>query len=277
MRALGRLVRSPLALLGAAIVLSWVLVAALAPILAPYDPNATISPFNLPMSFAPFFEGSRFWLGTDQLGRDVLSRIVWGARNVLVYSLVATAAAHAVGVTLGLVAGFRGGWIDEVLSRIADVILSFPVLVLYVIVIATIGPSALNIVLAVTFASAPGIMRIVRALTLEVREREYVAAARQRGESAAFIMYAEILPSIRAPLIVNGCLLLGYVVITMGALGFLGLGLPPPDPDWGGMINESRTVALSYPHMTVFPCIALSSLVLGFNLLADGIRRQSGT
>jgi peptide/nickel transport system permease protein len=178
---------------------------------------------------------------------------------------------------LGLVAGFRGGWIDEVLSRIADVILSFPVLVLYVIVIATIGPSALNIVLAVTFASAPGIMRIVRALTLEVREREYVAAARQRGESAAFIMYAEILPSIRAPLIVNGCLLLGYVVITMGALGFLGLGLPPPDPDWGGMINESRTVALSYPHMTVFPCIALSSLVLGFNLLADGIRRQSGT
>ena len=276
MSALLVLRRSPMALAGALIVLFWVVVAALAPVIAPFDPNATMSPFNLPLSFPPFFQGTRFWLGTDQLGRDILSRIVWGARPVLIYAPLSTAAAYVVGVTLGLVAGYRGGWADGVLSRIGDVILSFPVLVLYVVVIASVGPSALNIVLAVTFASAPGIMRITRALTLDMRERDYVAAAKLRGESSLYIMAVEILPSIRGPLVVNACLLLGYVVITIGVLGFLGLGLPPPDPDWGGMISQGRAVALSFPHMTVFPCVALSSLVLGFNMLADGLKRGAG-
>jgi ABC-type dipeptide/oligopeptide/nickel transport system permease subunit len=267
------LIRSPIALLGAVVVLFWIVVAVFAPVLAPFDPNATISPFNAPLSFPPFFEGTRFWLGTDQLGRDILSRIIWGSRTVLVLAPGATAAAYVVGIALGLAAGYKRGWVDEVLSRIGDLILSFPVLVLYVVIIATVGPSALNILIAMIFANTPGIMRIVRGLVLEVAARDFVAAARLRGESGVYVGLFEILPNLGGPLIVDACLRLGYVVITIGALGFLGLGLPPPDPDWGGMINEGRRVALSFPYMTVAPCAALSSLVLGFNLLADGLRR----
>jgi peptide/nickel transport system permease protein len=176
---------------------------------------------------------------------------------------------------MGLAAGYRRGRTDDILSFIANVILSFPVLVLYVIIIATIGASAVNILVAVTFASAPGIFRIVRGLALDLRNREYVFAAETRGESPWRIMMIEILPNARGPLIVDACLRLGYVIITIGVLGFLGLGLPPPDPDWGGMINETRQMAMSFPHMTIFPGIAISSLVLGFNLLADGLREVS--
>jgi peptide/nickel transport system permease protein len=157
----------------------------------------------------------------------------------------------------------------------ANVILSFPVLVLYIIIIATIGASGTNIVIAVTFASAPGIMRIVRGLVLDLRHREYVFAAETRGETPWRIMLVEILPNARGPLIVDACLRLGYVVITIGTLGFLGLGLPPPDPDWGGMVSETRQFAMFMPHMAIYPCIAISSLVLGFNLLADGLREVS--
>jgi len=263
------LARRPAVVLGGALVAGWVGVALLAPWLAPFDPNATLAPFRLPGAPAP--GGGAFWLGTDHIGRDILSRILWGARTVLVYAPLATACAYAVGVTLGLLAGYRRGWTDEALSRLGDVVLAFPVLVLYILVIATFGASGANIVLAVTFAGAPGILRIVRGLVLELREQDFVAAARLRGESAAFIMFVEILPNLRRPLVVDGCLRLGYVVITIGVLGFLGLGLPPPDPDWGGMINETRAMTLSFPHMALFPCAALSSLVLGLNLLADGL------
>ena len=153
--------------------------------------------------------------------------------------------------------------------------LSFPVLVLYIIIIATVGASGLNIIIAITFASAPGVMRIVRGLVLDLRNRDYVAAAQTRGEPTWRIMLVEILPNARGPLIVDACLRLGYVIITIGVLGFLGLGLPPPDPDWGGMVNETRQMAMAFPHMTLFPCIAISSLILGFNLLADGLREIS--
>ena len=173
---------------------------------------------------------------------------------------------------MGLAAGYKRGMVDDVLSFIGNVILSFPILVLYVVIIATIGASPVNIVLAVTFASAPGIMRIVRGLVLDLRNREYVYAAETRGESTWRIMLVEILPNARGPLIVDSCLRLGYVIITIGVLGFLGLGLPPPTPDWGGMIAENRAMALTFPHVALFPCLAISSLVLGFNLLADGLR-----
>ncbi|MFQ5755054.1 MAG: ABC transporter permease, partial [Acidiferrobacterales bacterium] len=168
-----------------------------------------------------------------------------------------------------------GGWIDDLLSGIADIILSFPVLVLYIIIIATFGASPINIILAITFATGPVVMRIVRGLVLDLKNRDYVAAAQTRGESSWRIMLVEILPNARGPLIVDACLRLGYVIITIGVLGFLGLGLPPPDPDWGGMINETRQMAMFAPHMTLFPCIAISSLILGFNLLADGLREIS--
>ena len=258
---------------GVAIVLFWTLIAIFAPLIATFDPNATIMPFAKPGALNP--AGGTFWLGTDHIGRDIFSRVVWGTRTVLIYAPLATFCAYVVGILMGLAAGYQRGWVDEVLSRIADIILSFPVLVLYILIITMFGSSGINIVLAITFASSPGIMRIVRGLVLDLRNRDYVAAAQTRGETAWYIMLIEILPNARGPLIVDACLRLGYVIITIGVLGFLGLGLPPPDPDWGGMINEARSMALAFPHMTLIPCIAISSLILGFNLLADGLREIS--
>ncbi len=261
-------------MIGTGIIGFWVVIALLAPLIAPFDPNTPLQPFAKPLTEYVNGDGI-FWLGTDHLGRDILSRVIWGSRTVLFYAPLATASAYFVGILMGLAAGYYRGRVDEFLSFLANVILSFPVLVLYILVITTIGSSGINIVIAITFASAPGIMRIVRGLVLDLRNRDYVAAAQTRGESSWYIMLVEILPNARGPLIVDTCLRLGYVVITIGVLGFLGLGLPPPAPDWGGMINEARSIALAFPHMTVIPCIAISSLVLGFNLLADGLREIS--
>jgi ABC-type dipeptide/oligopeptide/nickel transport system permease subunit len=273
LKSFGLLRESWVGMVGAFLVLFWVMVAILAPLLATFDPNSSIQPFAKPGMAAA--KGGTFWLGTDHIGRDIMSRIIWGSRTVLIYAPLATLSAYTVGILMGLAAGYRGGWVDDVLSRIADIILSFPVLVLYIIIIATIGASGINIIIAITFASSPGIMRIVRGLVLDLRNRDYVAAAQTRGESDWKVMLVEILPNARGPLIVDACLRLGYVIITIGVLGFLGLGLPPPDPDWGGMVNETRQMAMAFPHMTLFPCIAISSLILGFNLMADGLREIS--
>jgi len=268
--ALTQLRRSWVGLIGLGILLFWILAALCAPWLAPFPPNAMLLPFAPPGTrFAP---GGVFLLGTDHLGRDILSRILYGARTVLLYAPLATTCAYAVGIIMGLAAGYKRGWVDALLSGVSDIVLAFPVLVLYVLIIATIGASAVNIVLAITFASAPGIMRLVRGLTLDLRQRDYVAAAQLRGESVWRIMLVELLPNALGPLIVDACLRLGYVTITIGVLGFLGLGLPPPTPDWGSMINETRTMAQVFPWMALFPCLAISSLVLGLNLLADGLR-----
>jgi peptide/nickel transport system permease protein len=273
LKSFGLLRESWVGMVGTFLVLFWVMVAILAPLLAPFDPNSMIQPFAKPGIAAA--KGGTFWLGTDHIGRDILSRIIWGSRTVLIYAPLATLSAYTLGILMGLAAGYRGGWVDDILSRIADIILSFPVLVLYIIIIATIGSSGINIIIAITFASSPGIMRIVRGLVLDLRNRDYVAAAQTRGESDWKVMLVEILPNARGPLIVDACLRLGYVIITIGVLGFLGLGLPPPDPDWGGMVNETRQMAMAFPHMTLFPCVAISSLILGFNLLADGLREIS--
>ncbi len=272
-KSFGLLRESWVGMIGVFLVLFWVIVAIFAPLIAQFDPNSSIQPFAKPGVVAA--SGGTFWLGTDHMGRDILSRLVWGSRTVLFYAPIATFSAYTVGILMGLMAGYRGGLVDDILSRISDIILSFPVLVLYIIVIATIGASGFNIVIAITFASSPGIMRIVRGLVLDLRNRDYVAAAQTRGETDWRIMLVEILPNARGPLIVDACLRLGYVIITIGVLGFLGLGLPPPDPDWGGMVNETRQMAMVYPHMTLAPCIAISSLILGFNLLADGLREIS--
>jgi len=275
-RAILLLRESKVGMVGAAICLFWVLAALFAPLVAPFDPIATMQPMALPgAAFARGEPGQIFLLGTDHLGRDILSRIIYGSRTVMIYAPLATVCAYLVGILMGLPGGYFRGWVDAVLSFFANVILSFPVLVLYVIIITVFGASGINIVLAVVFASAPGIFRIVRGLTLDLRSRDYVAAAQVRGENAWYIMLVEILPNAKGPLIVDSCLRLGYVTITIGVLGFLGLGLPPPTPDWGGMIAETYRMAQVFPHMAVFPCIALSSLVLGLNLLADGLREIS--
>ncbi len=275
-RAVLLLRESPVGMIGASICAFWVVVAVFAPWIAPYDPLATMQPMAMPgAAYARGEPGQIFILGTDHLGRDILSRIIHGSRTVMIYAPLATFCAYMVGILMGLPGGYFRGWVDAVLSFVANVILSFPVLVLYVIIITVFGASGINIVLAVVFASAPGIFRIVRGLTLDLRSRDYVAAAQVRGESAWYIMLVEILPNAKGPLIVDACLRLGYVTITIGVLGFLGLGLPPPTPDWGGMIAETYKMAQAFPHMALFPCIALSSLVLGLNLLADGLREIS--
>ena len=256
---------------GGGIVLVWVLAALFAPWCAPFPPNATLEPFAPPGTVS--VDGRVFWLGTDHLGRDLLSRLLYGARTVLLYAPLATGCAYALGITTGLLAGYKQGWIDALLSRLGDIVLAFPVLVLYIMVIAMVGASGMNVVLAITFASAPGIMRLVRGLTRELCQHSYVAAARLRGESTGYILLLEILPNVRGPLLVDACLRLGYVISAIGVLGFLGLGLPPPEPDWGSMVYETRTMAQVFPWMPLCPTLAIVSLILGLNCLADGWHR----
>jgi peptide/nickel transport system permease protein len=259
---------------GLIILMFWVAMAVLAPILPLYDPNAQVAPMQPLFASAPDGSGT-FWLGTDFKGRDILSRIIWGSQRVLFWASLATAVAYVVGMAMGAAAGYLGGWWDEVISFFGNVLLSFPVMVLYIIIITKLGPSPFNIVIAVTFASAPGIMRIVRGLVLDIRTRDYVFAAQTRGESPLYVMLVELLPNARGPLIVDACLRMGYTIIALATLGFLGLGLPPPDPDWGAMIAESVPMGAFAGHAMVIPAIAVSSLVLGFNLLADGLREIS--
>jgi len=262
-----RLAESVPALVGVGIVGFWVAAALLAPMIAPYPPNA-----NDFAALANPRPSAAHWLGTDHLGRDLLSRILWGARTVLAVAPVAVFGAAILGSLLGLCAGYYRGWVDLVVSRVCDVVLTFPVIILYMIILATFGSSALNIIGVLTLTKAPIIARIVRGVTLELREREYVAAAKMRGESGLYIMLVEILPNARGPLIVDMCLRMGFNIVIIGVLGFLGIGLPPPDPDWGGMVKDTYGMMSVYPHMALIPCAAISSLVIGFNLLAIGLR-----
>ena len=257
--------RQPGLIVGVAVVGLWVFVAVFAPLLAPRDPLVSFAPLLRPGA-------SGFPLGTDLLGRDILSRLCWGARPVLGLALAATLIAYALGVTAGLIAGYRRGWADVLLSFIANVILAFPVLVLYLVVIVALGASYLNVIIAVTFGSAPAVFRIVRGITIDIAHRDYIAAAVTQGEAAWRIMAIDILPNAAPALAVDFCLRLGYTAIVIGALGFLGLGLPPPAPDWGGMVTDGRALAFAFPHLVIFPCIAISSLVLGLSLIADGLR-----
>lgn len=269
-RWLGRLAllgESRPAAIGLAIVVFWIAAALLAPLIAPYDPNA-----NDYSALADPRPSAAHWLGTDHLGRDILSRLLWGARTVLTVAPVAVLGATLSGVFLGLAAGYYRGLPDLVITRICDIVLSFPVIILYMIVLALFGATALNIILVITLTKAPIIARIVRGLALELRERDYVAAAKMRGESGLWIMLAELLPNARGPLVVEMCLRMGYTTITIGVLGFLGIGLPPPDPDWGGMVKDTYGLMSVYPHMSLIPCVAISSLVIGFNLFAIGLR-----
>ena len=258
---------SPIAMIGGIIVAFWIVCALFAPWIAPYPPNKLDA-----LLIANPYPSAQHWLGVDNLGRDIASRLIWGARTVLTVAPVAVLGAATLGIFLGLIAGYRGGWIDALIMRVGDTLLAFPRIILYLIIIARFGASALNIILVITFTAAPIIARIVRGVTLDVRNRDYVAAARMRGESKFYIMFAEILPNARGPLTVDLFLRLGYTTVTIGALGFLGVGLPPPDPDWGGMVKETYGMIFIWPHMTLFPAAAISSLVSGYNFLAPGLQ-----
>ncbi|MGI9484055.1 MAG: ABC transporter permease [Hyphomicrobiales bacterium] len=273
LKSIGLLKESPIGMFGLFLVLFWVTLAVLAPVLPLLDPNKPLIPFQSPFSQGP--DGTNFWLGTDYKGRDILSRLIWGSQLVLLWSTLATIVAYTVGILMGVMAGYLSGWWDEVITFIGNVLLSFPVMVLYLIIITYLGASGLNVIIAVTFATGPAIMRIVRGLVLDLKTRDYVAAAEVRGESPLYIMLVELLPNARGPLIVDACLRLGYVIITIALLGYLGIGLPPPDPDWGKMIAESQPLGEFGANGAVWPAIAISTLVLGLNLLADGLREIS--
>ena len=244
---IARLRESTTACIGIGIIAFWVVMALLAPWIAPYPPNANdYAALALPTPSATH------WLGTDHLGRDILSRILWGARTVLAVAPLTVVAATILGALLGLYAGYYRGVVDLVLSRISDIVLSFPAIILYLVIVARFGASAWNIILVLTLTRAPIIYRIVRGLTLELREREYVAAAKMRGESPLYIMVVEILPNARGPLLVDMCLRMGYNTIIIGVLGFLGIGLPPPDPGLGrhgqGHLRNDVGVAAHVAH-----------------------------
>ncbi len=268
LRVFARIRESAIGMAGFAVVVFWLLVAVFADLIAPFDPLQQIAPLAKPGTEA---EGGVLVMGADFLGRDILSRIIHGTRTIMLWAPLATASAFAVGIMFGLAGGYYGGRVDDIISFIANMILAFPVLVLLILIIGILGQSGASIVVAITFASSPAVFRIVRGEVLSIRNRDFIAAAKTRGESVLYILLVEILPNAKAPLIVDACLRMGYTTILIGILGFLGLGLPPPTPDWGGMVNENRSMALTFPHMTVFPCLAISSLVLGLNLLADGI------
>ncbi|BBO76080.1 peptide ABC transporter permease [Desulfosarcina widdelii] len=274
---------SKTATVGLFLVLFWVFVAIFAPLLTPYTPleqdwkNPNIGP------------SKEHILGTDELGRDLWSRLIYGARVVLVIMPVGdnywipggtaiwgVLVALLVGTALGLISGYHGGWVDEVTMRLLDAMMAVPIILLYMIIMAALGASAINVVLAMTIVGTPGIARLVRSLTLDIRTREYIRAAETRGESSWYIMFVEILPNARGPIIVDAMLRVGYAIFAMGTLGFLGLGIPPPSPDWGSMVAKGREFILAgSPYAALWPSLAIASLVVGLNLLADGIREES--
>ena len=267
--AIAPILASRVALVGLGLVSFWILMAIFAPLISPYgpleqDPEA--------MNLGPSAEHP---LGTDHLGRDLWARLIYGARTILVLAPLSVLCALAVGTTLGLIGGYFGRWTDELVMRILDAIMAFPAILLYLIIIFALGPSATNVVIAITIAGAPGIARLVRGLTLDIRTREYIAAAQLRGENPFYIMFVEILPNARGPIIVDAMLRIGYAVFAIGMLGFLGVGLPPPAPDWGGIVAQGRLYIWINPWPVLWPSLAISSLVIGLNLFADGLREET--
>lgn len=260
--------RSPKAIAGLSIISIWAVLAILAPLIAPYSPVEMIgSPSEWP--------SLQHWLGTDYLGRDTLSRLLYGARVVLTLAPMATFTGIAIGASLGLISGYRGGLTDAVIMRACDVVISFPTLLIYILIITSIGPSAFNVVVAVSVGAIPAVTRIVRGLVLEERTEDYVSAAQLRGERLWYILFREILPNVTGPIAVDAAMRVGYAVMAIGTLGFLGLGMPPPAPDWGRMISEGLPWLMSMPWQVLGPAAALSSLVLALNMLSDSLRRRA--
>ena len=340
----GRLFSSTVGSIGFCIVLFWVLTAIFADAIITMDPLQQVSGMKNKVPGTPVRgqEGMYYLLGGDNLARDVFSRMVMGARGVLSIAPTATAFAFMVGVTLGLPAGYFGNRLDTFLSFLANLVLAFPVILLFYllvtpeirvtgipVVLASVlflfpivfftvlwqsrfytqpqkrnifvgitlvfgfwaysglafnadptgifymDPNLLNVFVSVVFVNSPTVFRIVRGITLDIKTRDYVAAAQTRGEGPWYIMLWEILPNARGPLIVDFCLRIGYTTILLGTLGFFGLGVSPESPDWGSTINDGRKLLSIYPHPALPPALALMSLVLGLNLLADGLREES--
>lgn len=265
-RMLHNLLRHRLGRVGMVILTLFLLTAIFAPWLAPFDPDA-IDLFRT-------MEGpSRdHLLGVDQFGRDLLSRIIYGARTSLLLSVVVVALAGFTGITLGVLAGFFGGFIDRVIGLITDILMTLPSIVVALGVITVIGPGLVSTMIAIGVSMVPRFVRVIRGSVLSVRQMEYVQSARALGSWNARIILSHVLPNSLAPVIVQGSLLTAQAVLVAAGLGFLGLGAQPPTAEWGQMLAEGRGYLRVAPHISVFPGLAIMLMVFGFNLLGDGLR-----
>jgi ABC-type dipeptide/oligopeptide/nickel transport system permease subunit len=261
-----RFARNRGAVFGLAVLVVIVVTSVFAPLLAPYDPLA--------QGVGPALQGPSLehWAGTDSFGRDLLSRIIYGARIALIVGVVSVALAMLIGVTLGLAAGYYGGWLDIVVMRIMDGLFAFPIIILAIAMMAIMGFGVLNVIIAVGVGFIAPFARVTRADVLAVKEEPYVEAARLAGVSRPAIIVRHVLPNVLAPIIVQAALRVSGAIITESGLSFLGLGPPPPNPVWGSMIAEGRNFIVMAPHVSTFPGIALMLAIVGLNLLGDGLR-----
>ena len=266
MTVLRRLVRRPAAAVGLVVVVGFVLVALTAPWLAPYDPLATS------WSAVRKAPDAVHWMGTDENGRDVLSRIVWGARASLLAGVVSVAIAGGVGVPAGVLAGFAGGWIDAIIGRVVDAMLACPFLILAIALAAFLGPALTNAMVAIGITAAPVFARVARGATLNVAALEYVEAARCIGAAPWRVALRHIVPNILPPVLVQGTLAIAAAIIAEASLSFLGLGQQPPAPSWGSMLNAAQRFLSTAPWLAIFPGAAIALTVLSFNLVGDGLR-----
>ena len=264
--AVRRFLHRPVAVAGLAVIVLFVAVAVFAPLIAPYDPVATSwSAIRKAPSLA-------HWMGTDENGRDVLSRVVFGARASLLAGVVSVVIAAGIGVPAGLLAGFSGGWIDALLSRIVDAMLACPFLILAIALAAFLGPDLTNAMIAIGVSTAPRFMRVSRAATLDASSNDYVEAARAIGNPGWRVAVRHVLPNIVPPVMVQGTLAIATAIIAEASLSFLGLGQQPPAPSWGSMLNSAQRFLSQAPWLAVFPGLAIFLVVLSFNLVGDGLR-----
>ncbi|MGH7067697.1 MAG: ABC transporter permease [Acetobacteraceae bacterium] len=265
---LAALARSPAMVAGAILVGWWIFCALFGPLFVPLDPYAT----DVLNELAP--PSLQHWFGTDQLGRDVFSRTIVGARDILTVAPLATLLGTVLGTVLGLVSGYFGGMIDDVISRLIDAALALPLVIVALLVLVALGASDLTVVVVIGVIFAPLIARTVRSAVLNERARDYVEAARLVGEGAAGVMFLEILPNVVPPILVEATVRLGYAIFTVASLSFLGFGIQPPAADWGLAIADNYgLVDGGYWWTVTFPALATASLVIGVNLLADGLQR----
>jgi len=261
-----RLVRSPNLIAGAVVLIVVIGAAAFANVIAPYSPiNQSFLNQLKPPSPAHFF-------GTDEFGRDVFSRVLYGARIALRIGVVADGIAATVGIVLGVVSGYFGGWADTALMRTVDVMLAFPYLLLAMIVVAILGPSLTNAMIAIGIVYTPQFARLVRSAVLAIREEEYVSAAGALGSGTLRVLARHIFPNILSPIIVMATLTIGFTIVETAGLSFLGLGASPPTPEWGSMLATGRSYMLTAPWIATFPGLAILVTVVGFNLIGDGLR-----
>ena len=258
--------KNKIALIGAMLVLFFVSLAIFGPLLAPQGINEQMLANKLQPPSA------EHWFGTDDLGRDVYSRVILGARISLLVGFLSVIASAIVGSFLGIMAGYYGRWIDTIISRLFDILLAFPSILLAIAIVAVLGPSLQNALIAIAIINVPNFGRLIRSRVLSIKEEEYITAAKAIGMSDRRILFSHILPNAMTPIIVQGTLAIATAIIEAAALGFLGLGAQPPQPEWGKMLADARSYFITAPWAMIFPGLSIMLVVLGFNLMGDGLR-----